>query len=225
MKAVGYIRVSTEEQGESGLSLADQDARVRARGVSHGWDVVSVQVDEVSGKNTDRPGLREVMALVKGNVVGAVIITKLDRLTRSVVDLNMLLDEFRKHDVKLVSMMEGIDTSTATGELLFNIMASIAQWERRENGERVAAALQARKSQGKTAGPPEYGKFADAAGFVHDNPQELAVLDRIRELRSQGVSYQVVADTLSNEGIRTRRGNAFTKAGVHYLARKSGLLA
>ena len=110
MKAIGYVRVSTDRQAEQGVSLEAQEAKIRAMATVQGAELFEVIVDGgESAKNLNRPGLQRLLALVDSGKVEAVIIAKLDRLTRSVKDLCSLLELFEKRSVALISVAESLD--------------------------------------------------------------------------------------------------------------------
>lgn len=128
MTAVGYVRVSTEKQVEHGVSLDAQTEKVRAMAVVHGAHLTSVIVDRgESAKSLTRPGMARLLKLVDSSAVDAVIIAKLDRLTRSVGDLAKLLQLFERRGVCLVSVADSLDTRSAAGRLVLNIMVSVSQ--------------------------------------------------------------------------------------------------
>lgn len=116
MKTVGYVRVSTDHQAELGVSLEAQEAKIRAMATVRGCEPDEVILDGgESAKDLHRPGVQRVLALVNGGKVDAVIVAKLDRLTRSVKDLCQLLELFEKRRVALISVAESLDTSSAAG--------------------------------------------------------------------------------------------------------------
>ena len=138
MKAIGYVRVSTEKQADFGVSLEAQTEKVRAMVVVQGAELAEVIIDAgESAKSLNRPGMARLLSLVDAGVVDAVIIAKLDRLTRSVKDLAELLERFNRRGVSLVSVAESLDTGTAAGRLVLNIMTAVSQWEREAIGERT----------------------------------------------------------------------------------------
>src|SRR5262245_52512134 len=118
MKAMGYIRVSTDHQGDRGISLDAQRARVSGMAAARGDDLLDVIVDTgESAKSLNRPGMTRLLALVEERLVDVVIVAKLDRLTRSVADLANLLSRFERRNVKLVSVTDALDTGSAAGRL------------------------------------------------------------------------------------------------------------
>lgn len=148
--AIGYARVSTEEQASSGLSLDAQRERIRAYCVARGWELADVIVDAgASAKSLDRPGMRKVLMLMRERLVDGVVALKLDRLTRSVTDLHELLRTSDASKVALVSVTENLDTSSAGGRLMLNVLAAMAEWEREVIAERTSAALRIKRDRGE----------------------------------------------------------------------------
>src|SRR2546422_11769131 len=112
MRAIGYVRVSTDKQAEDGVSLEVQEVKIRAMAVVQGAELLDLIVDGgESAKNLVRPGMERLLALVNERKVDTVIIAKLDRLTRSVKDLCGLLELFEKRNVALISVAESLDTA------------------------------------------------------------------------------------------------------------------
>src|SRR5450759_3579584 len=158
MAAIGYVRVSTDRQAEHGVSLDAQDAKIRAMATVQGVSLLEVIVDGgESAKSLNRPGLRRLLSLVNDGGVQAVIVAKLDRLTRSVKDLCGLLELFEKKNVALVSVAESLDTGTAAGRLVITIMGAVSQWEREAIGERTREALRHKRSNGERVGTIQFG--------------------------------------------------------------------
>jgi DNA invertase Pin-like site-specific DNA recombinase len=158
VKAIGYVRVSTEKQADFGVSLEAQAEKVRAMAVVHGAELLEIIVDAgESAKSLNRPGMERVMSLVDRGAVDAVIIAKLDRLTRSVRDLAELLERFNRRGVSLVSVAEALDTGSAAGRLVLNIMTAVSQWEREAIGERTRDAMRHKRANGKRVGTIPFG--------------------------------------------------------------------
>jgi len=126
--------------------------------VVHNAELIDLIVDGgESAKSLQRPGMEQLLALVDSKKVQAVIVAKLDRLTRSVKDLCELLERFERRGVALVSVAESLDTSSAAGRLVLNIMTAVSQWEREAIGERTRDAMRHKLSQGERAGNIAYG--------------------------------------------------------------------
>jgi site-specific DNA recombinase len=208
MRAIGYVRVSTDKQADHGVSLEAQEAKIRAMATVQGAEIAELIVDGgESAKNLNRPGMERLLALVDQGKVQTVIIAKLDRLTRSVKDLAELLARFQKRGVSLVSVAESLDTGSAAGRLVINIMTAVSQWEREAIGERTRDAMQHKRSNGQRVGNLAYGYRTSADGkHVEVEPTEQAALAQIRGLRNQGRSLREIAAALNRQALRTRRG-------------------
>jgi site-specific DNA recombinase len=140
----------------------------------------------------------------------AVIIAKLDRLTRSVKDLCTLLERFSRRGVALISVAESLDTSSAAGRLVLNIMTAVSQWEREAIGERTRDAMTHKRSNGERVGNIQFGyRLCADRKHVEPDPAEQAVLDEIRQLRCQGTTLRGIAAALNHRALRTRRGSAW----------------
>ena len=205
MKVVGYIRVSTQEQANEGHSLGAQEAKLRQYAALYDLDLVGVVVDSgQSAKSLKRPGLQQALAFLEAGEAEGLLIAKLDRLTRSVRDLGTLLDTYfcKKHS--LLAVAEQIDTRSATGRMMLNLLASVSQWEREVIGERTSAALQHLKTQGKRLGQA-----------VHETTESGArAAARAKSLKLQGLPLRQIAATLQAEGYQTKRGGAWAPQTV-----------
>ena len=210
VQAIGYCRVSTSLQAE-GVSLEAQQEKIRAMAVVHDVELVEIIVDAgESAKDLDRPGMMRLLDLVQKRVVGMVVIAKLDRLTRSVRDLATLLEKFQRKDVSLVSVAESLDTGSAAGRLVLNIMASVSQWEREAIGERTRDAMQHKIRQDEWIGNAPYGyRRCHDGKHVEPDPTEQKTLARIRRLRKDGTSLRLIATRLNEEGFQTRSNSPF----------------
>src|ERR1022692_1344199 len=173
-KAIGYVRVSTDKQADRGVSLEAQVEKIRAMATVHDVELVDVIVDAgESAKDLDRPGMTRVLDFVQSRAVEMVIIAKLDRLTRSVRDLAVLLEQFERRGVALVSVAESLDTSSASGRLVLNIMVSVSQWEREAIGERTRDAMRHKKAKLEFNGNAPYGfRLAPDKRHVEPEPGE-----------------------------------------------------
>lgn len=208
MKAtIGYARVSTTGQAEDGVSLAMQTEKLEAMAVVQGVELAEIIVDAgESAKTLRRPGMARLLDLVDAGDVATVICYKLDRLTRSVRDLGELIERFERRGCALVSVSESLDTSTAAGRLVLNVMASVAQWEREIIAERTSEALQAMKARGERVGTIPFGYRLGAADLLEEDADEQAALRILRELRAAGYSLRAIAAELNHQRITTRAG-------------------
>src|ERR1700726_114912 len=174
MKTIGYARVSTDKQADRGVSLDAQQEKIRAMAVVHNTELVDISVEAgESAKSLNRPGMQRLLALVDSGDGNAVIVAKLDRLTRSVKDLCELLERFEKSGVALISVAESLDTSSAAGRLVLNIMTAVSQWEREAIGERTGDALKHKRSQSERVGNIAFGyRLAPDGKHVEPDPGE-----------------------------------------------------
>jgi DNA invertase Pin-like site-specific DNA recombinase len=208
VRAVAYLRVSTEGQAESGLSLEHQQAKCEALAALHDFELLETITDAgESAKSLERPGMARLLALVRSRQIEAVLIAKLDRLTRSVRDLTDLITVCTKHGVALLSAAESLDTSSAGGRMVVKMLATISEWEREVIGERTKDALNALRQRGHVYGRIPYGSRRSADGVTLEaHPDEQRMIARLLELRGAGEAWQAIADTLNAEGYRNRAG-------------------
>lgn len=205
MKAVGYVRVSTEEQASQGVSLEAQTEKVKAYASLYDIELVEIITDAgVSAKTLDRPGLNKALGMLESGEAQALVIVKLDRLTRSVRDLDHLLENYFADKFSLMSVSEQVDTRTASGRLVLNVLMSVAQWERETIGERTSQALQHKKAQGEHIGGVGFGYKVTAKKLTQSKEHE--TVTAIVEMRGQGMTLTAIADKLNSEGIKTARG-------------------
>lgn len=207
-RVIIYSRVSTEEQADRGVSLAAQEERCRAYAGLYQLDVVEALADRaVSGKSLDRPALQAALTAIETGRADGLLVAKLDRLTRSVRDLGELLDGVFK-SAALFSVSEQIDTRSAGGRLVLNVLASVSQWEREAIGERTATALRHKRARGERVGSVPLGyALSDDGKRVVETPEGAKVRAAIREYRSLGLSMRSIRDQIECEhGIRPGLG-------------------
>jgi DNA invertase Pin-like site-specific DNA recombinase len=190
---VGYVRVSTEEQGDLGAGLEAQRQAITTECKARGWELLAIHEDVASGKAfTNRPGLEAALQAVRRKEAGGLVVAKLDRLSRSVIDAAQTIERARREGWNLVALDLGVDFSTAAGEAMAHMTAVFAQLERRLIGERTRAALAVRKEQGVRLGRPP---------AVTDQLRR-----RIRRERARGLTLQAIADRLNAAGVPTGHG-------------------
>jgi len=208
MRAIGYARVSTDKQADSGVSLEAQQEKIRAMAVVQGATLVDLIVDAgESAKTLDRPGMERLLALVDARKADTVIISKLDRITRSVKDLALLLERFTRRGVALVSVAESLDTSTAAGRLVLNIMVSVSQWEREAIGERTRDAMAHMKATRQAYSPTPYG-FERSGDILAAADDEMGTVRKIRTWHAAGWTLRAIAGELNRLGVATKNGGA-----------------
>jgi DNA invertase Pin-like site-specific DNA recombinase len=207
MRIAGYVRVSSEEQVRSGAGLAAQIAAIRAEATRRHWEVVDVFRDEgLSGRRLDgRLGLLEALRVVEAGEADALVVAKLDRLSRSLIDFAGLVERSRRRGWALVALDLGVDTTTPAGELVATVMSAVSVWERRAIGQRTREALAVRREQGVRLGRPR--------AIPPD------VRDAILDLRHRGLSYQAIADWLIHEKVATAHGGTWRAATVRKVVR------
>lgn len=217
-KAVAYVRVSTDKQADHGVSLDAQQAKIKAYAQLYDLELVDVVVDAgASAKSLDRPGLARALGMLDSGEATALLVVKLDRLTRSVVDLGALVDQYFASPTgpALLSVSEQIDTRSAAGRLVLNVLGAVSQWEREAIGERTSAALQHKRAQGEyTGGKVRTGYTAGDDGKLVENAAEQAAIALAKKLRDDGVSFRQIAAKLAENGHLNRSGRKYSPSSV-----------
>ena len=208
MKAIGYVRVSTDSQAQDGVSLEAQTAKIRAWADLNGADSVAIFEDAgISGKRADnRPGLQDAMnAIGEGD---ALVVYSLSRFARSTRDTIELAERLEKRGADLVSLSEKIDTTTAAGKMVFRMLAVLSEFERDQVSERTRLALSHKKANGeKTGGDVPFGFRSEDGRLIPDLAEQKA-LGLIQRLHGKGYSLRKIGRELERKGYRTRRGLA-----------------
>lgn len=204
MRAIGYMRVSTEEQGDSRAGLESQEATIREEVKRRGMELIDLRFDIASGGSMrKRDQLGSSLRDLSEGKADILIVAKLDRLSRSVLDFAGIMEVANKEGWSVAVLDLGVDTSTTNGKLIMHIMIALAQWERELIGDRTKAALKAVRARGT--------KLGRRSG-VDDETRRL-----IRALRLSGLSWQKVADALDGQGVRTGQGGQWHAATVRRL--------
>lgn len=223
-QAIGYVRVSTEQQVNEGVSLEAQKAKIAAWCLSHDYELVQVFVDAgISGKKMEnRPELLKARAAVKKGM--ALVAYSLSRLARSTKDLIHISEEVAKKNGDLVSLSEQIDTTTAAGKMMFQMLAVLSEFERNLTAERTKGALQHKKSTNqKYTNQTPYG-FQAIEGRLVQVKQEAKVVAEIQAARSGGNTLQSIANSLNGRGIPTKTGKIWQPATIHLLLKRTALV-
>lgn len=191
--AVGYIRVSTDQQGERGYGLDAQTALIEEEAKRRGWTLERIYVDVASGKSTKRrPEYAQAVRALSEGRANVLVVAKLDRLSRSLLDFAGLMAQSSREGWSIDALDIGIDTSTINGELIANIIMALAQWERRIIGQRTALALHQVKARGVRLGRPTT-VTRDAVAII-------------AAMRGAGSSLRAVAAALNDAGVPTAQG-------------------
>jgi site-specific DNA recombinase len=226
MRVVAYVRVSTETQAERGVSLAAQRAKVEAYGALYDLEIVAVIEDAgASAKTLDRPGLARALAMLDSGEVEGLVVSKLDRLTRSVRDLDALISGWfgRQGGPALLSVGEQIDTRSAAGRLVLNILASVSQWEREAIGERTSTALAHKRARGERTGEVPFGFVVAEDGVaLLEEPAEQEAIRIVEELRGAGLSIRAIASELNARGVAARGSKWHPTTVARLLSRRAG---
>lgn len=225
-KAIGYVRVSTEEQAHDGVSMDAQSAKIRAYADLYGIELVEVIVDAgESAKSLKRPGLQRALGLLQDGEADGLLIAKLDRLSRSVVDWNLLINDYfgDKAGKEIWSVADSIDTTTAAGRLVLNVLMSVAQWEREAIGERTKDALQHKKSKGERVGQIPYGFTVSEDGkTLLEIPEQQEVIELMKNLRDEGISFSKIGREMEERNIPTaKKGKKWTHKNVASILRRA----
>lgn len=230
IRAVGYVRVSTAQQVQEGVSLEAQRVRIQAHCTALDIKLIDVVADEgESAKSLDRPGVQKALKMLSRGVADVLIVMKLDRLTRSVKDLGHLCEAYFSEGKpwSLLSVSDAIDTRSASGRLILNVLTSVAQWEREAIGDRTREAMKLMKVQGIYIGAAPYGwKYIDELDEhgrrkLVENPDEQAGIKRICELYETDMYVWQLCEQLDAEKVPPR-GPHWHRATVYRVLRRAG---
>jgi DNA invertase Pin-like site-specific DNA recombinase len=206
MKIIGYCRVSTDKQADHGVSIEAQKAKIEAYCSLYGLELVDMIVDAgFSAKNTNRPGLQRTLEALKRKEADGMIVHKLDRLTRSVRDLANMVDRYFTRGASLISVSEQIDTSTAAGRMVLNLITTVSQWEREAIGERTRTAMSHKKSRGEVVGELPFGYRLSRDGIhIEEDPDEQRAILLVNQLKAEGLSLRQIAARLNQDKVPSR---------------------
>jgi DNA invertase Pin-like site-specific DNA recombinase len=191
-EVLAYLRVSTDEQADSGAGLDAQRTAIQAEALRRGWVDRLRWIEDagVSAATLDRPGIREALARLDNGRASVLVAAKIDRLSRSILDFATLTDRAERDGWSLVALDAGLDMTTAAGKMMAGVLSVFAAYERDLIAERTRKALASRKAQGRPVSGP--GLSPELRG-------------RLRTLRSQRMTFQAIADKLNDEGVPTAR--------------------
>jgi DNA invertase Pin-like site-specific DNA recombinase len=194
-RALRYLRVSTSEQGDSGLGLDAQGAAIDAELAHRGWAPAGTHIDIASGKSTKgRPELLAALDALDRGEADVLVVAKLDRLARSVLDFANIMARAARAGWAIVCIDVNVDTSTASGEMMANVVAAFAQYERRLISDRTRAAMAAKRASGARLGRPVTLPANVRARIVREH--------------RKGLSLRTIAAGLIADEIPTAQGGA-----------------
>lgn len=216
---IGYCRVSTESQD---ISLDLQETKIKQYAELSDLENIVIMQDRASGKNLNRPAMTEIINLVKTKKVSTIIIYKLDRLTRNISDLNNFIELCNKQNVALISIKDSLDTKTASGRLVMNLLATVSQWERETIAERTSEALQQKKSNGtRYTNKAPFGFSFDSENNMVEDATEQDVLKQMKNLRTAGLSYREIEAELKKQNIRNRNNGFYNNTFICKILKKA----
>jgi len=199
MRVIGYVRVSTDEQALSGAGLEAQRRAIVAECKRRGWELVETIEDAgYSAKDLRRPGVQEALRALEAGEAKALVVAKLDRLSRSMLDFAALMATAQEQSWALVALDCAVDKSTPAGEAMAHVLATFGQFERRLIGQRTKEALAAKKAAGV-----KLGRRPNVPS---------SVVRRIQRQRARGDTFRKIAHDLNEARVPT------AQAGVRWYA-------
>jgi DNA invertase Pin-like site-specific DNA recombinase len=211
LTVVGYCRVSTDDQAENGAGLEAQRVALREEAARRGWHLAAIHEDTASGRSMHRrPGLAAALDDLENGPANALLVAKLDRLSRSLIDFASLMARSQRNGWALVALDLGVDTSTPQGEMMVGVLAVFAQFERRLIGQRTREALAAKRAQGVRLGR---------------EPLPIDELARhVAGMRQAGMTLRGIAEQLNSDCVPTLGGSrAWSTSTVDGLLRRRAL--
>lgn len=218
--AIGYIRVSTDQQAKEGVSLDAQQSKIAAWAELNNYTLGEIFIDAgISGKTIKkRPGVQQAL-----NAVGrgdALVVYKLDRLSRSIRDTMDIADRLEKIGADLVSLSERIDTSGAAGRMIFRLLAVMAQFEREQTAERVTATMVHLRASGRKYSTVPFGYLEGDQKTLVPVDSELLVVEEVKMMRERGDSLHDIARELNGRGLAGKNGGKWFASTVRHLLKR-----
>jgi DNA invertase Pin-like site-specific DNA recombinase len=221
MRVILYVRASTDDQL---LTLEAQ--RNKLLGYASVYDLEVVEVIEDAGesaKSLNRPGLQRALSMMRSGAAEGLAVAKLDRLTRSIADWQLLIAEFfgESGGKALFSVADSIDTRTAAGRMVLNILLSVAQWEREAIAERTKEALSTKIKRGERVGSVRYGYDLGADGkSLVPNAREQEAIGLMLQWRNGGMTLRGIAAELNSIGVPTKEGGEWAFGSIARILRR-----
>jgi site-specific DNA recombinase len=226
MKAFGYCRVSTTDQQDEGVSLSNQQERIKAWAAANGHDLAGMYVEARSGGRADnRPELKRAMsAACEG---GILVVYSLSRFSRSVRDTLALADQLERAGANLASLSESLDTSTPVGRMFFQLMSVLSEFERNQLRQRTTSAMSHLRQHNKRISykiPLGYDLAKDGS-TLQPNQREQNVISRIVEQRQTGMTLSAIAHGLADDKVATKQGGQWKPNTVLAILRRHEKMA
>jgi site-specific DNA recombinase len=222
MKAYGYCRVSTTDQQDEGVSLSNQQQRIKAWAAANGHDLAGMYVEARSGGRADnRPELKKAMAAACRDG-GILVVYSLSRFSRSVRDTLALADQLERAGANLASLSESLDTSTPVGRMFFQLMSVLSEFERNQLRQRTTSAMSHLRQHNKRISskiPMGYDLAKDGMTLL-TNQNEQDVIARIVQRRASGMTLGAIARSLVAEKVSTKLGGQWAPNTVLAIIRR-----
>lgn len=215
-RAAVYTRVSTDAQADKETSLSEQERMAKAAIVSKGWEYIKTYEDGgFTGRNTNRPALQELINDIKNGYLDAIVVFKLDRLSRKQKDALMIIEDILlANNVELVSLKETLDTTTPWGRAMIGVLASFNQLESETIVQRTSLGRNAKaRTGGYAGGKPPIG-YQAVDGNLIVVPEEAEIVRLVFSLRKHGGTMIGIAEELNKRGYRTKKGLSFRHSAI-----------
>lgn len=220
-QAVGYLRVSTKQQENDGASLEAQAERVNHYCAMSGVTLLATFQEAQSGKSADnRAELQKALKLCdQGHHL---VIYSLSRMARSTLDAILIDERIRKAGGRIVSLSEHIDTGTASGRLMYRILASFSEYEREIIVERTDNVIQMKKRKRERTGSIPFGyRLGEDGKSLESDDTEQQALELMRQYQAQGLTNKGISEALAAAGIVSRKGTPFDPSSIWYVLKRA----
>lgn len=213
-----YIRVSTDRQAKEGDSLEEQESELRKFCDYRGFRIHKVFIERgKSGGNTNRPEYQKLLKDIEAQKINAVVVKKLDRLSRSLLDFEQLMTRLQINNVEFISLRENFDTTTAMGKAMLRVALVFAQLEREQTAERIKDVFAYRAEQGLYNGGVRPFGYDSMSSELVPHKQERKVVEFIYDSFLELKSTTLIALKCSEMGFRDRDNKPMDKRKIHKL--------
>ncbi|MBT5855418.1 recombinase family protein [bacterium] len=211
-----YIRVSTDRQAKEGDSLEEQESELKKFCDFRNYRIHQIYIEKgKSGGNTNRPEYKKLVADIEAKKITAVVVKKLDRLSRSLLDFEQLMTTMQRNDVEFISLRENFDTTTAMGKAMLRVALVFAQLEREQTAERIKDVFAWRAEQGLYNGGTRPFGYDSVSSELIPHKQEKKIIQFIFETFIKTKSTTIVANECNVMGFRNRNGAMWDKRQLH----------